>query len=271
MPVRYVARLYMLLFGRKVFYRWNEFLVTVGARGMCVSDPMMSAIGPPERTFLGRFARLPNPVVFDVGANVGQYSAELKRLCPGARISAFEPHPASFRHLADEAAQSGFTAVNLGLSDQRGRRSLYDYATAPGSPHASLHREVIETVHRADSIAIDINVTTVDDLLAGPETEHLDLLKIDAEGHELAIIRGASNAIASKRIDIVQFEFNEMNVVNRVFLRDFYDELGGYSLYRMVVDGLAPLGPYRARTHELFFGHNILAIRDGLSYADALR
>jgi hypothetical protein len=62
-----------------------------------------------------------------------------------------------------------------------------------------------------------------------------------------------------------------MNVVNRVFLRDFYDELGGYSLYRMVVDGLAPLGPYRARTHELFFGHNILAIRDGLSYADALR
>jgi hypothetical protein len=35
----------------------------------------------------------------------------------------------------------------------------------------------------------------------------------------------------------------------------------------MVVDGLAPLGTYRARTHELFFGHNIVAIRDGLSYA----
>jgi hypothetical protein len=58
-----------------------------------------------------------------------------------------------------------------------------------------------------------------------------------------------------------------MNVINRVFLRDFYQVLEGFSFYRMVVDGLAPLGTYRARTHELFFGHNIVAIRDGLSYA----
>lgn len=267
MPVRVVARLYMLLFGRKFFYRWNEFLLTVAARGMCVSDPMMSAIGPPELTFLRRFARLTNPVVFDIGANVGRYSTELKRLCPGARIWAFEPHPDTFKGLAREAAELGFTAVNLGLSDQLGRRSLYDYADAPGSPHASLHRDVIETVHRANSVAIDVNVTTVDEHLASIDAERLDLLKIDAEGHELAILRGASRAIQSKRIDVIQFEFNEMNVMNRVFLRDFYEELPGYALYRMVVDGLAPLGRYRARTHELFFGHNIVAIRDGLSYA----
>jgi FkbM family methyltransferase len=257
----------MSLFGRKAFYRWNEFLLTVAARGLCVSDPMLNAIGPPEQTFLRRFARLPNPSVFDVGANVGQYSNQLKRLCPGARIWAFEPHPDSFKFLASEAAKFGYTAINLGLSDKPGHRTLYDYASASGSPHASLDREVIETVHHSDSIGIDVKVTTIDEHLASSGTDRLDLLKIDAEGHELAILRGASDAIASKRIDVIQFEFNEMNVINRVFLRDFYQVLEGFSFYRMVVDGLAPLGTYRARTHELFFGHNIVAIRDGLSYA----
>jgi len=43
-----------------------------------------------------------------------------------------------------------------------------------------------------------------------------------------------------------------MNVMSRVFFKDFYAALPGFSFFRMTTDGLAPMGPYQPRTHELF-------------------
>jgi FkbM family methyltransferase len=268
-----LAGIYLAVFGRKAFYRWNQLLLRVAARGMCVSDPLLKTIGPGEQTFLRRLGTIASPTVLDVGANVGSYSALLKEICPSARIWAFEPHPSTFRQLSELAASIGFTAFNMGLSDSSGSANLYDYAgndTGTGSPHASLHRGVIEDLHNARSASIEVEVGTVDEVLCSQQIHHLNLLKIDAEGHELQILRGASNAIREGHVDIVQFEFNEMNVVSRVFFHDFYDVLPGFSFYRMVVDGLAPVGAYNARTHELYFLHNVVAIRDTVDYRSRL-
>jgi hypothetical protein len=158
----------------------------------------------------------------------------------------------------------------MGLSDQSGAMTLFDYADGNGSPHASTHRGVIEKLHNSEATELVVRAETVDSVLASEGIGHLTLLKIDAEGHEYAILRGASRALATGSIDVVQFEFNEMNVISRIFVRDFYEVLDGYALYRMVVDGLAPLGEYRARTHELFFLHNLVAIRNGLAGAATL-
>ncbi|HXC78512.1 MAG TPA: FkbM family methyltransferase [Candidatus Acidoferrum sp.] len=270
MAIRFLARAYVAVFGRKMFYRWNSTLLLLAARGMCVTDPMIQAIGPAENTFLRRWATISPLTVFDVGANIGGYSGFLKQLCPKARIWAFEPHPETFKRLSAEAATNGFVAIQAGLSDKPGGGRLYDYASGSGSPHASLYREVIEGIHHSDATSVEVNMTTIDDLLSSGPPLTLNLLKVDAEGHELSILKGASKSIAEGKIDVIQFEFNEMNVVSRVFLHDFYEALPRYSFYRMVVDGLAPLGKYRARTHELFFSHNIVAIRDDVAYASKL-
>jgi FkbM family methyltransferase len=269
-PIRFLAKAYVAVFGRKMFYRWNSMLLLLAARGICVSDPMADTIGPSENTFLRRWTTISPLTVFDVGANVGVYSGFLKQVCPHAQIWAFEPHPQTFKRLSVEAATHGFVAIQAGLSDKPGGGRLYDYASGSGSPHASLYREVIEGVHHSDAIAFEVDITTIDDLLSSGPPQALNLLKVDAEGHELSILKGASKSIAEGKIDVIQFEFNEMNVVSRAFLHDFYEALPGYSFYRMVVDGLAPLGKYRARTHEMFFSHNITAIRDDVAYASKL-
>jgi FkbM family methyltransferase len=240
---------------------------------MCVSDPMLRTVGPGEHAFLNRLTGLRDLTVFDVGAHTGEYSSLLIDLCPTAHVFAFEPHPATFKQLQSVAADRHFTAVNMGLSDQDGEVSLYDYATDKmdsGSPHASLHREVIEDLHHSSSIAIPVRVTTVDVAMRSHQISHLNLLKLDTEGHELQVLNGASEALRAQRIDIIQFEVNEMNVISRVFFRDFYDALPGFAFYRLVSDGLAPVGEYRARTHELFFLHNVVAIRRSLPYAGVL-
>src|SRR6185312_373115 len=97
--VRSVASAYLGVFGRRMFQRWNKMLLTIAARGICVSDPTMSTLGREELDFMRRVARIPSPVIFDVGANVGHYSARLKELCPKASIWAFEPHPGTFTEL----------------------------------------------------------------------------------------------------------------------------------------------------------------------------
>jgi len=264
-----LASLYLGIFGRKFFYRWNRFLLLVAARGICVSDPMLKTLGPGEESFLRRFARLASPTVFDVGANVGQYSARLMELCPTARIWAFEPHPGTFKRLAEVAQRSkGVTAVNAGLGDLAGTADLFDYASlvdGAGSAHASLNRRVIEDLHQSTATSVVVDIRTIDEVISTEKVEQVNLLKIDAEGHELSVLKGAASAISSRMIDVVQFEFNEMNVISHVFLKDFYDALPGYAFYRMVVDGLAPLGRYQARTHELFFLHNVVAIRGGFN------
>jgi len=56
-----------------------------------------------------------------------------------------------------------------------------------------------------------------------------------------------------------------MNVMSRTFFIDFYDAPPGFTFYRMLVDGLAPIGAYRPRTHDVFFLQNIVAIREDIS------
>lgn len=271
--MRLFANSYVWLFGRKRFYRWNQRLLNLAVRGMGVGNPTVDVITPAEHRLLTRLAGLGDLTVFDVGAHVGEYATHLHRLCPAAMIWSFEPHPASFKQLKAVADSEGFQAVNVALSDVAGSAPLYDHAMATataGTAHASLHAQVIERIHHGQATVHEVQVTTIDDFVKSHEIRHLNLLKIDAEGHELAILHGARHAIESAQIDLVQFEVNEMNVMSRVFFKDFYDVLPGFTFYRMVSDGLAPLGPYQARTHELFILQNVVAIRDHLDYGAQL-
>jgi FkbM family methyltransferase len=270
--MRVFANLYVWLFGRKLFYGWNQRLFNVAVRGMGVGNPTDDLIGLSEDRFLRRLAAVRELTVFDVGAHLGDYAARLLQLCPAARIWCFEPHPATFKRLSAVAERSGFTAVKVGLSHAPGRVALYDYAatTESGSSHATLHADVIERIHFGSATAIEVDVTTVDLYMESERISHLNLLKVDAEGHELAILRGAQSAITSGKIDVVQFEFNEMNVMSRVFFKDFYEALPGFSFYRMVTDGLVPIGAYRPRTHELFVLQNVIAIRNDFEHRATL-
>lgn len=271
-PLRVLANLYVSVFGRKVFYGLNLRLLNLALRGMGAGNPTSELIGAAEDRFLHRLAGMTQLIVFDVGAHNGDYAAHVRLLSPGARIWCFEPHPGSFERLQAAAAAGGFTAINVALGDMPGRARLYDYANtaASGSSHATMHAGVIAAIHGGEQVAIDIDVMTLDAFVQREQIERINLLKIDAEGNELAILRGARQTISRRRVDVVQFEFNEMNVMSRVFFKDFYDALPGFTFYRMLSNGLVPIGGYRPRTHELFVLQNVVAIRDDLEYRSRL-
>jgi FkbM family methyltransferase len=255
--------LYRRLFVRRAFFRANQFVHELTLHGIGVLNYEDGRSG--ETVLLDRLAVLvAAPVIVDVGANTGDYAAAVLARAPRARVLAFEPHPATFARLNRRAAATGFTAYNLALGAEPGHLELYDYDGSEGTQHASLYREVISTIHHGgEPLATHVEVATLDDQLRREGVTHVDLLKIDTEGHELAVLQGAGELLAAGAIAAVVFEFNEMNVVSRVFLRDFYELLPGYCFYRLLPDGMVPLGSYVARRCEIFAYQNILAVREG--------
>ncbi len=66
-------------------------------------------------------------------------------------------------------------------------------------------------------------------------------MKMDIEGHELLALRGAEQALKSRRIGALAFEFGSSDINSRTFFRDFWDLLGahGFSIARITPSGKA--------------------------------
>lgn len=215
-----------------------------------------------EAHFLDAFARSVRvPVVFDVGANVGDYTRQVLTRSPMAHVLAFEPHPRTFVRLAGFLLHPQVTVLNLALGDRKGELEIFDYRDHDGTCHASPYREVIETLHHAPAVAHRVRASTVAEVCDEYDLRHIDLLKIDTEGHEYAVLQGAEPMIRDGRIDVIHFEFNEMNVISRRFFKDFWDFLPEYDFFRLLPGEVLPLKQYVPSHCEIFAFQNIVCTR----------
>jgi FkbM family methyltransferase len=203
--------------------------------------------------------------VFDVGANSGNYSLELREALPDALIFAFEPNPITFELLKSNLRHPNDKCFCLGFGDIAENRIIYTYSNEPACEQASLYKTVITDFHERQSLEINIELATVDKFCQEYNIETVDFLKIDTEGNELNVLKGAKQMLDEHRIAIIQFEFNHMNVISRVFLKDFFDILSDYNIYRLDTDRLIPLPVYHS-THEIFRFQNLLAISKKLKH-----
>lgn len=214
------------------------------------------------RTYLGK---LDHPVVLDVGANRGDYTAAVLEANPSARVVAFEPHPITFAKLNARFALPNVTLQEIGLGDTDETREFFDRAEKNGSPHASLYKDIIETLHHAQSVQHLVRIRRLDDVVRELGIDHIHLLKVDTEGHELAVFAGAAQTLRDGMVDAVQFEFNETNVVARTFFKDFWDLLGEYTIYRLLPDNAIKIVEYIPTFCEVFAFQNIVALRKPLT------
>jgi FkbM family methyltransferase len=137
------------------------------------------------------------PTVVDVGANVGEFSAAVLELRPGATVYVSEPNPPC-RDKLRERFGSGVVLIPA-LGAQAGALTLHR-----GSEYdecATLHPRGARVPELVQGPALDVEVVTLDSLAI----EHIDLLKIDAEGSEPEVIEGARDTLL--RTDAVLFEW----------------------------------------------------------------
>jgi FkbM family methyltransferase len=202
-------------------------------------------------------ARPATSVVFDVGANVGDWTLQAARSWPAATIHAFEPSAVVFGELERVTAGLNVRRVRSALSDHSGEAVLHSVPSQSGL--SSLHDRDLSSHGMVMTEHEVVQLTTIDDYCQANAIEHIDVLKVDAEGHDLAVLAGAERMLAAGRVGFVQFEFGGANIDSRTFLRDFLSLLGPtHDLSRLLADGLEPLA-YSER-EEIFITANFLAI-----------
>jgi FkbM family methyltransferase len=202
-------------------------------------------------------------VLFDVVANVGDYTRTLLEVFPSsAQIWAFEPAKETFRIL--EGNLSGIEGVQLrriGLSDEK--RTASFYSPGPASKLGSVHDIGARLERRSLAVALEeeVTLTTLDLFCEAQAVDHIDFLKLDVEGHELAILRGAKNMIQRDAIGAIQFEFGLANLDSRTYFRDFFAMLSDrYSLHRVLKNGLYPIFEYSEALEVFKRATNYLAL-----------
>lgn len=257
-----LLKVYALLFARPVFMKWNNFLYHAGLRGLGVLN-YKSAYYSGESDWLKKYLKNKrSPVIFDVGANVGDYTQSVLNASPEAKIYAFEPHPVTFENLKCRVNVGNVSIYNVGVGDKKEELVLYDYLNKDGSSHASLFEGVITDIHSCEAIGHEVNVISLDDFVEENDVQYIDLLKIDTEGNEYSVLLGVEKMIAQKRIGAIHFEFNEMNIISKSTFKNFWDLLKGYSFYRLLPGGhLLPLRSYGPVECEIYAYQNIIAIR----------
>lgn len=144
---------------------------------------------------------IPSPLLFDVGANVGQTIGDFLYAFRAPRIWAFEPSPASFTALSGAyQSRPGVVLERLAMGAQEG--VLPFHITADDSTNDSL----LSPQWNAGGTVIDVPVTTVDVYCASHAIDRIDLLKIDAQGFDLEVLRGAARMLAAHKIRAIVVE-----------------------------------------------------------------
>lgn len=160
---------------------------------------------------LARAVLPPEGVVVDAGANLGLVSLGLAPLVPRGRVHAFEPLGSIFPCLAANLAADPLgnaEPVNLALGAAPGELALFE------GPNFAAGSHVVTPSHlnAGELAARPVRATTLDLFAAERGLARLDLLKLDVEGHELAVLAGAAAALERFR-PVVYVELNSFVLI----------------------------------------------------------
>ncbi|WP_027000189.1 FkbM family methyltransferase [Eisenibacter elegans] len=153
-------------------------------------------------------------IVFDVGANIGELTLYYTKLAGVAgQIHSFEPPPETFQKLQTLVgiiAADNVYLNNIAVSDKQGFIDFHLYEEAYASWNTSAIRPLEKygiAVKPINSIQVPSN--TLDAYCEAHQITHIDLLKIDVEGAEINVLKGAERLFSEKSVKCCLFEFGQ--------------------------------------------------------------
>lgn len=213
-----------------------------------------------EITFLKRFLK-PGDFFFDIGSNIGLFSLHASPIIGNTgRIYAFEPTPVTFERLQNNIVLNNFQnikAENLGLSNSM--KPLEFHVSNNGY---DAWNSVVRLTQLEDSSVIEIRTNTIDNYLAENNIQHVDLIKIDVEGWELNVLKGAANLISRADSPVLMVEFTETNAFAAgYYCGELFDYVKsfGYDWYSFDVEKNT-LIPQQKKLHYPY--ENLIAVKD---------
>ena len=145
------------------------------------------------------------PIIFDVGANLGQTISEMRKACPNSAIHAFEPGAVAFEALQRTWSRTSNITLNyFALGSKEAKRPFNETLQHDMSSFlpTGQHGWGKNTNQR------EVSIKTVDGYCAANEIDYVDVLKCDTQGFDLEVLRGARQMMARHAIRLVYVEIN---------------------------------------------------------------
>jgi len=158
---------------------------------------------------LDLIGRIKEPVVLDIGANIGNHT--LAFATRAASVHAFEPIPAIYQLLHDNVAANGLAHVHthpVALSDTAGTATIY--MVKQGNFGASSFDQ------RANGVEpVEVNKQTGDEFVRQHGLGRIDFIKIDVEAHEVYVLRGLMETLR-RDLPWLTMEWNDLLTIERL-------------------------------------------------------
>lgn len=189
------------------------------------------------------------PVVFDVGGNIGQSVVKFKKILPQSQIYSFEPSARPFGQLFIEASlHSDVKAFQFALGSSSGELILNENSCSDMSSFLEMGNGGSGSVLGQSAVP----VKTIDEFCAEHQINYIDILKIDAQGFDFEVIKGAKQMILSGKIRQIYFE---------IIFSDMYKNVPRFS---EVYDFLLDHGFVLVSLYDFHYQKGVAGWTDGL-------
>jgi FkbM family methyltransferase len=211
----------------------------------------------------------PGDIVFDVGANVGTWAMTVLDKCPRVEMHLFEPLFETYQtllvNLSRQSSRGRLVPIPLGLGSKESIRTFFRYEDAPS--WSTFHRRVrVETeCNLRPPKPRSVFTTTLDRYVKQSDLNRIHFLKIDVEGAELEVLKGAEQLLHAGKIDYLQFEYGGTYLDAGTTLREVFEYLQRFrfSLFKIHPNHLEPVPRFQGDI-ETFAYANFLAVNERL-------
>jgi FkbM family methyltransferase len=153
---------------------------------------------------------LEHPIIFDVGAYIGDVTAKYRSMYPKATIFAIEPSPDSIMKLSDRFKNDPRVYPNkIALSHVNGSHTLNQNTDPRSNSLLEADAEGVkywgnDAPRKVTSILVE--TTTLDLFAQRSSIDHIDILKLDVQGYETYVLAGAIDMLSWKAISLIYME-----------------------------------------------------------------
>lgn len=261
-----ILDVYVIFFAKPFFRKLNLILFYTGLRGLGLNNITHGIPFFSPEYFSGEINLIlkiiknfdkKNFLYLDVGGNDGTHVKKIIESTKNIKFKIFEPSVSNFlkikRNLKINSKR--IQCFNIKLGKKNGTENFYDYKQT-GSVHATSYKKSIEYSINKKITTYKTKVKKIDNLKFSGE---IKIIKIDVEGDELNVLKGAKKIIEEAN-PIIILEFNSCHVFSRTFFKDIIDTLHSYDIYRILPGGkvLVIKEKYDAILFEQFADQNVL-------------
>jgi FkbM family methyltransferase len=182
-----------------------------------------------EDEIIEHFILKEGDIVVDIGAHIGLYTIiASKHVGLKGKVVAIEAEPGNFEILTSNTKLNQLTNVislNSAVSSKEGKVKLYMPYEELG--HTKYHSIMLERVGEAEKTFVEVNANTLDNLLPQNGIEEVNWIKIDVEGAEYEVLKGAAKSLSKSKEIALLIEIHN---------------LGGINFYQQIIDFLRSYG-----------------------------